>query len=256
MFIAVAGKGGTGKTTFVALTVKHLLKAGERPILAVDADANANLSQALGIKAPHSIADIMRTVAENRESIPAGMTKDRYVAYRIHESLAEGKDVDLLEMGGPEGPGCYCYVNNLLRGYIKELVSNYRHVLMDNEAGLEHLSRRTTQNVDVLFVLSDATVKGVRSAGRVRELAESLKLGIKRQYLVINRAGPDEIKVLEPEIKNSGLEYVGRVPSDPMVAEYDLYLRPLLALPEGSTAVEAVGDILKKVEILQEGWDK
>uniref|UniRef100_A0A7C2I2B9 Carbon monoxide dehydrogenase n=1 Tax=Ammonifex degensii TaxID=42838 RepID=A0A7C2I2B9_9THEO len=250
MFIAVAGKGGTGKTTFVALVVKHLLRAGKRPILAVDADANANLSQALGIEAPDSIADIMRAVSEDRESIPAGMTKDRYVAYRIHQSLAEGKDVDLLVMGGPEGAGCYCYVNNLLRGFIKELAANYPYTVMDNEAGLEHLSRRTTQDVDLLFILSDATVRGVRSAGRIRELADSLRLGVKKKYLVVNRARPDEVKVLEPEIERTGLEYTGMIPADPAVEEYDLYSRPLISLPDDSPAVAAVGEILRRTEIL------
>jgi len=250
LFIAVAGKGGTGKTTFVALVVKHLLRAGKRPILAVDADANANLSQALGIEAPDSIADIMRAVSEDRESIPAGMTKDRYVAYRIHQSLAEGKDVDLLVMGGPEGAGCYCYVNNLLRGFIKELAANYPYTVMDNEAGLEHLSRRTTQDVDLLFILSDATVRGVRSAGRIRELADSLRLGVKKKYLVVNRARPDEVKVLEPEIERTGLEYTGMIPADPAVEEYDLYSRPLISLPDDSPAVAAVGEILRRTEIL------
>lgn len=250
MFLAVAGKGGTGKTTFAALVIKHLLKAGKRPILAVDADPNANLAQALGIEALDSIADIMRAVSEDREQIPPGMTKDRYVAYRMHQLLAEGKDVDLLVMGGPEGPGCYCFVNNLLRGFIKELAANYPYVVMDNEAGLEHLSRRTTQNVDLLFVLSDATVKGIRSAGRIRELADSLRLGVKKKYLVVNRARPEEVKILEPEIEKTGLEYAGMIPADPAVEEYDLYSRPLISLPDDAPAVAAVGDILRRTEIL------
>ncbi|MEW6771625.1 MAG: AAA family ATPase [Bacillota bacterium] len=250
MFLAVAGKGGTGKTTFAALVIKHLLKAGKRPILAVDADPNANLSQALGIEAAGSIADVMRAVSEDREQIPPGMTKDRYVAYRMHQLLAEGKDVDLLVMGGPEGPGCYCFVNNLLRGFIKELAANYPYVVMDNEAGLEHLSRRTAQNMDVFFVLSDATVRGVRSAARIRELADSLKLGIKRKYLVLNRARPEEVKVLEPEIAGTGLEYAGMIPVDAAVAEYDLYSRPIVSLPDNAPAVAAAGDILRSIEIL------
>jgi CO dehydrogenase maturation factor len=250
LFLAVAGKGGTGKTTFAALVIKHLLRAGKRPILAVDADPNANLAQALGIEAAGSIADVMRAVSEDREQIPAGMTKDRYVAYRMHQLLAEGKDVDLLVMGGPEGPGCYCFVNNLLRGFIKELAANYPYVVMDNEAGLEHLSRRTAQNMDVFFVLSDATVRGVRSAARIRELADSLKLGIKRKYLVLNRARPEEVKVLEPEIAGTGLEYAGMIPVDAAVAEYDLYSRPIVSLPDDALAVAAVGEILRRIEIL------
>ncbi len=249
MFIAVAGKGGTGKTTFVALVARHLLQVGKGPILAVDADANANLSQALGIQTQFSIADIMHAVAEERESIPAGMTKDRYVAYRMHQALAEGQDLDLLQMGGPEGPGCYCYVNNLLRGYIKELAANYQFILMDNEAGLEHLSRRTTQNVDVLFILSDATVRGLRSAGRIRELADGLKLGVKKKYLVVNRASQEDVSILKVDIEQTGIEFAGFIPADPAVTDFDLYAKPLLSLPEGSPAAAAVADILTKLEI-------
>ncbi|RDV84866.1 AAA family ATPase [Ammonifex thiophilus] len=250
MLLAVAGKGGTGKTTFVALTVKHLLAAGKRPILAVDADPNANLAQALGMEPPPSIASIMQAVAEDREQIPPGMSKDQFVAYRLHQSLEEGKDVDLLVMGGPEGPGCYCYVNHLLRTQLKKMAANYPYVVMDNEAGLEHLSRRTTQNVDFFFIISDATVKGVRSAARISELARSLKLQVGQEYLVINRVRPGDLDVLLPEVEKAGLTLAGTVPADPLVAEYDLYCRPLLELPDEAPAVQAVKEILKRTGIL------
>ncbi|MGO0123152.1 nucleotide-binding protein [Desulfothermobacter acidiphilus] len=250
MFLAVAGKGGTGKTTFIALTIKHLLAAGRRPILAVDADPNANLAQALGMEAPTSIAGIMQAVAEDREQIPLGMTKDQYVAYRLHQSLEEGQDIDLLVMGGPEGPGCYCYVNNLLRAQLQKLVSSYAHVLMDNEAGLEHLSRRTTQNVDYFFVISDATVKGIRSAARIKELAQSLKLRLGQEFLVVNRARPGDKEALLPEITKTQLPLAGTIPVDPLVAEYDLHCRPLLALPDEAPAVQAVRELLQRVGIL------
>ncbi|MBC7326251.1 MAG: AAA family ATPase, partial [Moorella sp. (in: Bacteria)] len=186
--LAIAGKGGTGKTTLAALFIRQLIRAKKGPVLAVDADANANLNEALGVEIEDTIAEMLARINNNLEPLPAGMTKDQYVAYRVHQSLTEGDDFDLLVMGGPEGPGCYCYANNLLKGFIQQLSANYPYVVMDNEAGLEHLSRRTTSNVDVLFVTSDASARGVRSAGRIKQLVESLGLDVRRMCLVINKA--------------------------------------------------------------------
>lgn len=248
--IAIAGKGGTGKTTLAALIIRQLVRAGKKPILAVDADANANLHEALGMEQPESIADIMHQVNNNLQPLPAGMTKDQYLAFRVHQSLAEGDDMDLLVMGGPEGPGCYCYVNNLLRGFIEELRKNYPFMVMDNEAGLEHLSRRTTQNVDVLLITSDASVRGIRSAGRIRELVESLNLGIKKMYLVVTKTVNEALPALREEIEKTGLELAGTVPMDEEVYRYDLEGKPLVSLPEESPAVKAVRDILQKTHII------
>jgi CO dehydrogenase maturation factor len=248
--IAVAGKGGTGKTTLAALVIRHLLEAGRGPVLAVDADANANLNEALGLKVTGTIADILARVANSLEPPPAGMTKDQYLAFRVHQSLTEGDGVDLLVMGGPEGPGCYCYANNLLRGFVGELSRNYPFVVTDNEAGLEHLSRRTTQDVDLLFITSDATARGIRSAGRVRELVLSLQLEVRRMLLVVTRVAGDAVAALEGEIGATGLELVGTVPEDYLVQEFDLHGRPLLQLPPEAPAVKAVGEILKKTAVL------
>lgn len=248
--IAVAGKGGTGKTTFASLVIRQLIKNNKKPILAVDADANANLNEALGMEIEGSIADTLARVYNNLEPLPAGMTKDQYVTYKVHQSLSEGNDVDLLVMGGPEGAGCYCYANNLLRGFISELSENYPYLVMDNEAGLEHLSRRTTQNVDILFVTSDATVRGIRSARRIRELVENLRLDIKRMYLVVTRTEDNTISALRDEIERTKLELAGTIPLDERVQEFDLHSRPLIDLPDDSPAVEAVTKILKNTAVL------
>ncbi len=248
--IAIAGKGGTGKTTLAALLIRQLIQAGKGPILAVDADANANLHEALGIEVEDTIADIMARINNNLEPLPAGMTKDQYVAFRVHQSLAEGDEVDLLVMGGPEGPGCYCYVNNLVRGFMQELSNNYPFVVMDNEAGLEHLSRRTTQNVDILFITSDASARGIRSAGRVRELVESLALEIKNMYLVVTKVADGSVGALEDEIKKTGLEFVGTIPRDEQVFQYDLHGKPLVQLPDDSPVVAAVTEVMRKTAIL------
>lgn len=248
--IAVAGKGGTGKTTCAALVIRHLLEAGKGPVLAVDADANANLNEALGLRITGTIADILSRMGNSLEPPPAGMTKDQYLAFRVHQSLTEGDGVDLLVMGGPEGPGCYCYANNLLRGFVKDLSRNYPFVVTDNEAGLEHLSRRTTQDVDLLLITSDATVRGIRSAGRVRELVLSLQLEVRRMFLVVTRVTEGAVEALEGEIGATGLELAGVVPEDSLVQEFDLHARPLLQLPSEAPAVRAVGEILKKTAVL------
>jgi len=248
--IAAAGKGGTGKTTLCSLIIRQLIKTKNTTILAVDADANANLNEALGLEIEGTIAEILARIYNNLDPLPAGMTKDQYVAYKVHESLAEGDNVDLLVMGGPEGAGCYCYANNILRGFVAELSNNYPYLVMDNEAGLEHLSRRTTQNVDVLFITSDSSARGIRSAGRIRELVENLSLDIKKMYLVVSRVNEGSIDALMPEIEKTGLELIGTIPADKQVMEYDLLSKPLISLPDHSPAVAAVDEILKKAAIL------
>lgn len=248
--IAIAGKGGTGKTTLAALLARQIVKAGKGPVLAVDADANANLNEALGIDVEETISEILNQVKGTLDPMPAGMTKDQFVSYKVHQSLAEGDDVDLLVMGGPEGAGCYCYANNLVRGYMQELSGNYPYVVMDNEAGLEHLSRRTTQNVDVLLVSSDSSARGIRSAGRVKEVVDSLSLDIKKMYLVVSKVTEGTIEALKDEIDRTGLELIGTIPLDDKVREYDLISKPLADLPDDSPVVVAVNDILKKAGII------
>jgi CO dehydrogenase maturation factor len=248
--LAVAGKGGTGKTTLAALLIRELRRAKKGPVLAIDADANANLNEALGIEIKDTIAEMLARINNNREPLPAGMTKDQYMVFRVHQSLAEGDDFDLLVMGGPEGPGCYCYVNNLLRSFLRQLAGNYPYVVMDNEAGLEHLSRRTTNDVDILLITSDPTARGIRSAGRVKRLVENLSLNVNVMRLVINKATNGSGEALQGEIERTGLVLSGTIPLDDRVAEYDLRSEPLLNLPDYSPAVAAVAELMRKEGIL------
>jgi CO dehydrogenase maturation factor len=244
--LAVAGKGGTGKTTLAALTVRYLIEHKRTPVLAVDADANSNLDEALGLELAGTIADLLGEIKDTR-NLPAGMSKDMYIEYRLNTVLCEGKHVDLLVMGGPEGPGCYCFPNDILKRYVNRLAASYRYLVMDNEAGLEHLSRRVAQDVDVLLVTSDATARGVRSAGRVKALVDALETGVGRMYLVLTRAGRAEARALEDEIAATGLELAGVIPADALVTEYDLKGRPLFDLPADSAAVLAVQELLDRV---------
>ena len=244
--IAVAGKGGTGKTTLAALIIRVLADQGLGPILAVDADANANLNEALGLPVDGTVAGLLTEIREQR-SLPAGMSKDAYIEYRLSAVMSEGKHVDLLTMGGPEGPGCYCFPNDVLKRYVGRLADGYRFLIMDNEAGLEHLSRRVAQDIDLLLVTSDATVRGIRSAGRVKQLVESMETGVGSAQLVLTRAGKEEAERLSVEIERTGLPFAGTVPADPLVSEYDIDGQALFALPPDSAALSAV-------RALTEGW--
>ncbi len=244
--IAVAGKGGTGKTTFTALLLKELVNTKKPAILAVDADPNANLNEALGLQVDTTIAEAVDSVKANE--VPAGMTKEAFIEWKLSQSLIETKHVDLLVMGVPHGAGCYCYPNDLLRRHLGTLRDNYDYVVTDNEAGLEHLSRQVVQDIDYFFIISDASTRGIRSAGRVKEIVGGLKTQVHNTYLVVTKA-MNGIDDLMDEIKATGLELIGIVPYDPMVAEYDLKNKPLFDLPEDSKAVKAVREIIKKVQL-------
>lgn len=238
MRIAVAGKGGTGKTTLAALLVRYLMEEKKgKDILTVDADANANLNEALGLEVEETVSSILEDTKDPK-AVPSGMTKDVFVEYRLSRAMVEEDDFDLLVMGNPEGPGCYCYPNDLLKKYLETLSKNYDYMVIDNEAGLEHLSRRLLPMVDLLLVTSDATARGIRSAGRVKEIVEKVKLEVTKMGLVISRSRDGEAQSLNEEIKKSGLELLGEIGYDSKVAEYDLNGRPLLSLPDDSRAVK------------------
>ncbi len=186
--IAVAGKGGTGKTTIAALAVRALREAGARTVLAVDADPNACLHESLGTQVERSVGEITEEMLANANSNPSGMTKDAWLEYNVQMFVVEEPEFDLLSMGRPEGSGCYCYANNLVRGCLDGLQRGYEFVVMDNEAGLEHLSRRTTRNVDVLLMVADPSVRGIRTAATLNSLADELKVAVGARYLIVNRA--------------------------------------------------------------------
>lgn len=247
--IAVAGKGGTGKTTFTALLLRFLTRVyKDKAILAVDADANANLNEALGMRVEETISRALEETKDPR-AVPAGMTKDMFIQMRINQALVESDQIDLLVMGNPSGPGCYCYPNDLLKNYLEKLRVNYDYVAVDNEAGLEHLSRRIIDNIDYLIITSDATIRGVRSAGRIYDIVKSVKINAREIYLVITRTQNEEIKALSSEVERTGLKLIGTVPEDPMIVKYDLNGQPLFRLPDDSPAVQAVEKIAKDLNL-------
>jgi CO dehydrogenase maturation factor len=238
--IAITGKGGTGKTTFASLLVKHL-SADSATVLAVDADPNSNLDVRLGMHVEQTIGDLREDLL--KESFPAGVAKSELIEYQIRLALVEGDTFDLIAMGRPEGPGCYCYINNVLRDVLDRLSVNYDYVVIDNEAGMEHLSRRTTRDVDVLFIMSDVTVLGIVTASRIKKLSESLNLVVGKTYLVLNEvenAIPESIK---NQIQQQELDLIGAIPKDALVKEYALEGKSLFELPRNSTAFKAVSAI-------------
>ena len=242
--IAVAGKGGTGKTSTSCLIIRYLLKNNAVPILAIDADANANLGDGLGLEVRETIGSIIAGFNTEKIKIPAGMTKEAYLEVKLNEVVVESKGLDLITMGRGEGPDCYCYPNSVLRKIADTMAANYAYVVMDNEAGLEHLSRRTTQNIDLMLVISDHSVKGIRTIARIRDLVKELKLVVKKIVFVINFA-PDELApMVKAEMERLGIESAFTIPRDETIYAFDLEAKPLLALPDDSKAVTAVDKIL------------
>jgi CO dehydrogenase maturation factor len=247
--IAVAGKGGTGKTSLCGLTIRYLTEKRRGAILAVDADANANLNDVLGVKVHATVGKLRETSLEAIKSTaprPGGMSMEQLFDYQIQQALIEAKGFDLLVMGRPEGSGCYCAANNIIRKYMDKLADTYPFTVMDNEAGLEHLSRRTTQDTDLLMIISDSSVRGIMTAGRIGELVKELKLNIKRSVLIVNRAqdGTSGDKALLNAIERQGVEFAGFIPADELIFEYDLNGKPLVQLPPDSKALTRFYSIL------------
>jgi CO dehydrogenase maturation factor len=255
--IAVAGKGGTGKTTIAALVIRSLLERGLRPLLAIDADPASNLNTVLGLPLERTVGDIREDTSEKARSgqLEAGIAKADLLDYEINASLVEGEGVDLLAMGRPEGPGCYCAANTMLRTIVDRIAGSYEGVVIDNEAGLEHLSRRTTRDVDVLLIVSDPTVRGLTTAGRVVELIGELRTRVGRHYLLVNRAPDGLAPELEEVIARHGLNLLATLPEDRQVAEFDAVGSPLVGLPETSAVaagVESVVDTLMSLPTVKE----
>jgi CO dehydrogenase maturation factor len=241
--IAVSGKGGSGKTTTAALTVKYLLARGLGPVFAVDADPNSNLAEQLGVPEYGTVGGIREELTANRDALPAGMSKPDYIRYRIAETVSEARGFDLLSMGRPEGPGCYCYVNSLLRDYLDNRGREYPSVVIDNEAGMEHLSRRTTRDVDLLLIVCDTTAASVTAALRIGALTRSLDLHIGRTGVVLNRTTEVPVPVSQ-RLQEAGLSILGILPDDPQVMAQAREGTPLLGIDEASAAFAALGAIL------------
>ena len=245
--IAVSGKGGNGKTSIASLIIRYLKKNKLGPILAVDADANANLGESLGLSFEETIGSIIASFNDEKMKIPSGLTKGAYLEFRLNETIVESEGLDLIAMGRGAGTGCYCYPNTVLKNFIDSLVANYTYMVMDNEAGMEHLSRRTTEDIDELLLISDHSVKGIRTVARIRDLVSELKLVVKRQSIIINRVP----KVIDPritrELSELGLKPIATIPLDEELRQYDLEQKPLLELPDTSKAVQEIGKLMTKV---------
>jgi CO dehydrogenase maturation factor len=248
--IAVAGKGGTGKTTISALVIDYLTRGKKGTVLAIDADPSTNLNLALGVPLDDTVGDVREETATavGGGQAMGGMNKWDYLDFRINEALVEEMAFDLLAMGRPEGPGCYCAANNILRTSVDRLSDAYDYVVIDNEAGLEHLSRRTTQDVDVLLLVSDPSMRGVIAAVRVAELVDELKTKVGAVHLVVNRVSGDSLpEPLMKIIEDANLHLAGIIPADPAVNELDALGEPLVKLPEDAPSRRSLEGILASV---------
>lgn len=240
--IAVSGKGGTGKTTLSGMIIRFLLDKGKGPILAVDADSNSNLNEVLGVEISSTIGNAREVM---KKDVPVGMTKDIWFEYKVQEALTEAKGFDLIAMGRPEGPGCYCAANTLARKCLDILTGNYQYIVIDNEAGMEHFSRLTTRDVDLLFIVSDSSQRGILTASRIRDLIHELDLRIVREVLVINRVQGEPRPEICEEVKKQNLELGGILPADEEVYRYDSEGKPTFHLPLESKAVQAARKIFE-----------
>lgn len=248
--IAVTGKGGVGKTTVAALIVRALVEAGKGPVLAVDADPNLNLDAALGLKAEDTVGDVREAGLDRAATLPGGMAKAEFLQLRIQQALVEAPGFDLLAMGRPEGPGCYCFANTILRACVDQVGKQYEYVVVDCEAGLEHLSRRTAGDVDVLILLSDPSVRGLETIKRVTELVSELKTKVGRMAFAFTRVAEGIPPQLVAAARERGLPEPFAIPEDAEVRDLDTKGQPLVSVRPENPAYQAVRALLKKVGLL------
>ena len=250
--IAVAGKGGVGKTTLCGMLIQYLCEQGKGPILAVDADANSNLNEVLGVEVETTLGDVREEIAQaelvKESPIPKGMSKADYAEMRFEDALTEEDDFDLLVMGRTQGKGCYCYVNGLLQAQLAKYQNHYPYIVVDNEAGMEHISRGILPMMEVAILVSDCSRRGVQAAGRIAKLMKELNFKPQKTGLIVNRVpdGKLDAGTLE-EIRNQGLELLGVVPHDDQVYQYDCDGKPIIRLPKDSPVRSALGEIVKKI---------
>lgn len=250
LIIAVSGKGGTGKTLVSSLLVKVLSQTG-KDILAIDADPDSNLPEALGVDVEKTVGDVREELKQDTAArkIPTDVNKWDILDYKIMESVVETPKFDLLVMGRPEGSGCYCAVNNMLRKIIETLSSNYDFIVIDTEAGLEHLSRRTTQNVDIMLVVTDISKRGMLTAQRIGELSSELDITFQEMFLVLNRVKSENEEEIRKKADETGLEVIGTIYEDDLVKDYDIEGKPLIELSLDSNPVKSVSEILTHIKI-------
>lgn len=250
--IALSGKGGTGKTSIAALIVRYLKEKRKGPVLAVDADSNACLNEALGISVHATIGNLREDSLEKIRagtSRPGGMSMEQLFDYQVQQSVIESRGFDLIVMGRPEGPGCYCAANNIIRKYTDKLSETYPYVVIDNEAGMEHLSRRTTHEVDLLLIVSDPTIRGIQTAKRIGSLVDELKLDVKERTLIINRIAGGEGPELKTYAEGLGLKVAGLMPQDNNIFNFDLQGKAIIGLSSDSPSISALFGILDSLQI-------
>lgn len=243
--IALAGKGGTGKTTLAGLLIKYLVKTERTPVLAVDADSNANFNEVLGLEFSETLGNAREEMKKG--IVPGGMTKDIFMSMKLEQAIVESKGYDLVVMGQPEGPGCYCAANTLLTGFLEKLTHNYPYIVMDNEAGMEHISRLTTSNTDILLVISDTSRRGIQAAIRINKLAKNLNIGVGKSYLIINQAKNGLPEAVSNILNDEDLELAGTIPMDNTIYDYDLNGQPTIEMSENSKSVKAAFEIFEKI---------
>ena len=248
--IAVAGKGGVGKTTTCGMIIDYLCNKKQGPVLVVDADANANLNEVLGVEVETSLGQIREEMAqaELKGTLPAGMTKADYADFKFSSAIIEEDDFDMLVMGRTQGKGCYCYVNGVLKTQVDKYAKNYSYIVMDNEAGLEHVARGTLPKVDTMLLISDCSRRGIQAAARVAEIVEEMSLNPAQMGLIVNRAPEGKLDdgVME-EIEKHGLKLLGVLPQDDGVYRCDCDGEPSAKLPETNPVKSAVKSIMKSI---------
>ncbi len=256
--IALAGKGGVGKTTVAGMIIKYLVENQPGAVLAIDADPSSNLNMVLGLDLDWTVGDIREDLlAQVKDSLvaggaamgalPGGVSKREYLDYKVRASLAEGDRFDMIAMGRSEGQGCYCAVNHNLREVIDSISKNYRYIVIDNEAGMEHLSRRTTRDVQHLIIVSDPTQRGLVAAERIASFRNELDIHIDNTYLVINRLPGEMPLAMVKQIEQLDIPLLGSIPANQELTEFEFSGRPLVQLGDDSPVYQAVAQMLKTI---------
>lgn len=248
--IAIAGKGGSGKTTIAALLIKLLSQKGA--VLAIDADPATNLNLALGLPLSDTVGKVREEMAAKvrARTMEAGLAKQDYLDIKISEALVESPQIDLLAMGRPEGAGCYCAANNMIRTCIDRLGKNYDYVVIDCEAGMEHISRQTTRDIDIMLLVSDLTVRGILTAANMKALIKDLRTYVGKIYLIVNRASSPLPPKIAQTIEESELKIIGTIPEDAKIRELEATGAPLIELPPDSALQKGVAEIARKLGLI------
>ena len=242
--VALGGKGGTGKTTIAGLLIRYMIKKGLRPVLAVDADCNSNLNEVLGVPLQETLGDAREMM---KTDVPTGMTKDVFMEMKVEQALVEGDGFDLVAMGQPEGAGCYCAANNLLSSLMDRLIKNYAYMVVDNEAGMEHFSRLTQKDIDLLLLVSDPSRRGLTAACRIAELVRNLPIRVNQSYLLINQMQNRPNTWPQEVMDHFDEEHIAVLPDDPLLVQFDIEGKPTSLLPDEALIVRATNELFERL---------